>query len=253
MKERIKQWQQLFEAFSLRERGLIFIALVVLGFMAWDTLLLSPQEIKQKKILSEMLSQNQQLENISAQVSSMTEKLRGGEAQHVQARISELRQLLSGLKRKQKDLTVEFIRPEQMATVLRDMLSNENSLKLIRLESLGVKPLFPAPEVVIAGTSPSLSPSEHIGKNILTSKNNKITVKKSITKAKAGHSSIYKHGMRVEFEGNFNGTVAYLQALESMPWRFYWDNVEYEVLQFPLARVVITVHTLSLDEDWIGV
>lgn len=233
MKDRIDQWQERYEAFSLRERGLIFIALVVVMFMAWDAMVLSPQEVKQKKILGEMSALNQKMDAISARVTSMTDKLRGGETQHMQARTSELRKLLSGLERKQKDLTVEFIRPAQMAGVLRDMLGNENTLKLTQLTSLGVEPLFPPPEPAaetqagVAGTP--------------------------VENNKQERPRIYKHGMRVTFEGDFNSTLNYLQALESMPWRFYWDNVEYQVLDFPVARVVITVHTLSLDEGWIGV
>ncbi len=234
MKDRINQWAERFEAFSLRERGLIFVAIVVLGFMTWDTMVLSPQEVQQKKILNEMFDLNQQLENISANVNSMTETLRGGEVQHIQARMSELQILLSDLERKQEDLTVEFIRPEQMATVLRDLLSNENSLKLTQLKSLGVQPLFPRIE----------DPQSEIHEGIAMSS----------TKNRYGERpNIYKHGMRVEFEGSFNSTLGYLLALESMPWRFYWDNVEYQVLKFPVARVVITIHTLSLDEEWIGV
>ncbi|NOX43994.1 MAG: hypothetical protein GXP19_09720 [Gammaproteobacteria bacterium] len=223
MKDRISQWEERYEAFSLRERGLIFAAVVVLMSLAWDAMVLSPQEVKQKNIVSEMLSVNQQLEGISTQVNVITKKLRGGETQRVQMRIDELQGLLSDLKHKQQRLAIEFIQPEQMATVLRDMLSNETKLTLIRLESLGVEPLFPSQEI---------SPSEN-------------------TQEK--RPNIYKHGMRVELEGDFNSTLNYLQALESMPWRFYWDNVEYQVLDYPVARVVITVHTLSLDEGWIGV
>jgi MSHA biogenesis protein MshJ len=152
----------------------------------------------------------------------------------VQVRIGELQGLLSGLKRKQQKLTVEFIRPGQMATVLRDMLDNETKLTLTRLESLGVKPLFPRIEASSA-------------------EKEKSTAEHSLQNTQEKRPSIYKHGMRVELEGDFNSTLNYLQALESMPWRFYWDNVEYQVLDYPVARIVITVHTLSLDEGWIGV
>jgi len=235
--EKLNQWGEWFEAFSLRERGLIFGAIVVVLFMTMDAMMLSPQEVKQKQIINNMVGLNQQLEGISVKVNTMTEKLRGGEAQYVKTRISELQELLASLVRKQKDLTVEFIRPEQMAVVLRDMLGDESALKLIKLESLGVKPLFPPPV---------LSPAE-----MTELEKNKDIAKKENKKTEG--PNIYKHGMRVEFEGDYSSTVSYLQALESMPWRFYWDNVEYQVLEYPVARIVITVHTLSLNEGWIGV
>lgn len=224
MKDRIDQWQERFEAFSLRERGLISAAIVVVMFMLWDTMVLTPQEVKQKNVVSQMYSLNEKMEAISKEVESMTDKLRSGEGQRVRARTEEIRNLLAGLERKQQDLTVEFIRPAQMAKVLEDMLSNESSLKLTRLESLGAEPLFPPPELKEGEKAPRVK-----------------------------QPNIFKHGMRVVFEGNFNSTVSYLKALESMPWRFYWDNVEYQVLEYPRAQVVITIHTLSLDEGWIGV
>lgn len=227
MKDHISQWAERFDAFSLRERGLITAVIVVLMIIVWDTMVLAPQELKQKKIVGEMRSLNQQMEDLSNKVKFMTEKLPGGEMTRVEARISELQGLLSGLERKQQDLTVEFIRPEQMAVVLRDMLNNEHKLTLTRLESLGAEPFFPPVE--------------------------KTNHEDSLSSAEAQGPNIYKHGMRVVFEGDFNSTLNYLQSLESMAWRFYWDNLEYQVLEYPIARVVITVHTLSLDKGWIGV
>ncbi len=224
MKDRIDALQERFESFSLRERGLISGAIVVVMFMVWDTMVLSPQEAKQKKIVSEMYSLNQKMEAISKEVEAMTGKLRSGETQRIQARTVEIRSLLSGLERKQQDLTVEFIRPAHMAKVLEDMLGNESSLKLTHLESLGAEPLFPPPELEEGEKAP-----------------------------REKQPNIFKHGMRVTFEGSFGSTVNYLKSLESMPWRFYWDNVEYQVLKYPRAQVVITIHTLSLDEGWIGV
>jgi len=99
---------------------------------------------------------------------------------------------------------------------------------LTKLESLGAEPLFPVEE------------NEDKTEN---EKNQKRTQR----------PEIYKHGMRIVFEGDYFKTLKYLQALETMPWRLYWDNVEYHVTEYPKASVAITVHTLSLDEGWIGV
>lgn len=112
-----------------------------------------------------------------------------------------------------------------MAGVLRDMLSAEKGLVLTKLESLGAQPLFPRDE------------DEENAK----------------TKKRTQQPEIFKHGVRIVFEGDYFKTLAYLRALEAMPWRLYWDNVEYFVTDYPKARVAITVHTLSLHEGWIGV
>jgi MSHA biogenesis protein MshJ len=48
-------------------------------------------------------------------------------------------------------------------------------------------------------------------------------------------------------------TLRYLQALEKLPWRFFWDSVSYQVMEYPDSVVRLELHTLSLSEDWIGV
>jgi MSHA biogenesis protein MshJ len=227
MKDRLSQllekWGERFEAFSLRERALISIAMVVVMFLLWDALLMSQEGLRQKQMVAEMHSINEKVAAVNGQIRDMTAALRGGEAQQVTARVQEIRTLLASLEQQQADLTVEFIRPSQMAGVLRDMLKAENGLVLTKLESLGASPLFP----------PSKDAAEK--------------------ETRSEHPGIFKHGMRIEFEGDYFKTLHYLKSLEAMPWRLYWDNVEYQVLDYPRARIAITVHTLSLDEGWIGV
>ncbi len=223
MKDRINAWAERFEAFSLRERAMMSLAVIALMFMLWDASLMSPEEVKQKQIVAKMHDTNQQSEMLNLQIREMSAALEGGQARHINSRVTELRKLLAELKQKQKELTVEFIQPAQMAGVLRDMLAADSDLVLTRLESLGAEPLFP-PSENEAGEVEGLH-----------------------------QPGIFKHGMRIVFEGDYFSTLKYLQALEAMPWRLYWDNVEYHVLEYPRARVAITVHTLSLHEGWIGV
>ena len=227
MKNYFSTWRERFETFSLRERGLIATGIIVVMFLFWDTLLLTPQEDQQKKIVVEMYNTNQQTESVTKKIKEMSAALQGSRIKHINVRLNELQTLLEKLNQQQKDLTIEFIQPVQMADVLRDILHAENGLVLTRLESLGAQPFFP------------------------TGKNNKTK-----NEAKAGRThqtKIYKHGLRIVFEGDYFKTLNYLYALEAMPWSLYWDNVEYRVTKYPKATVEITVHTLSLHEGWIGV
>jgi len=227
MKDRFTAWGERFEAFSLRERGLVAAGIIVVMFLLWDTLLLSPQEIQQKKIVIAMHNINQQTGAVTEKIRKMSAALQGNQVKHINARVHELQTLLEKLKQQQKNLTIEFIQPVQMASVLRDMLQAESGLVLTSLKSLGVQPLFPV------------------------EKNDKTKNEKS--KKRAHQPEIYKHGLRIVFEGDYFKTLNYLRALEAMPWSLYWDNVEYKVTKYPKARVAITVHTLSLHEGWIGV
>jgi len=111
MKNRFAAWGERFEAFSLRERSLIAASIIVVMFLFWDTLLLSPQEIQQKKIVVEMYNTNQQTEAVAEKIKEMSAALRGSQVTHINARVNELQTLLGKLKQQQKDLTIEFIQP----------------------------------------------------------------------------------------------------------------------------------------------
>ena len=59
--------------------------------------------------------------------------------------------------------------------------------------------------------------------------------------------------LQIEFKGSYLSTLEYLQALNKLPWKFYWDSLELKVDKYPVSTIVITVHTLSFHEGWIGV
>lgn len=226
MKERIQALADRFESFSVRERALISLAVFAVLFLLWDTFLMSPEEMHQKQMIGKMHSTNNKIAQLSTDLNTMTEVKRGGDDSQVRARIEEVKRLLASLEKQEQEMTVEFIRPQQMAGVLKDMLASEGKLVLRSLESLGASPLFP-PE-----------PNQGQAQGNLP---------------RATSPTVYKHGMRVVFEGDYFSTKDFLHSLESMPWRFFWDNVEYQVIKYPRARVTITIHTLSLETGWIGV
>ncbi len=226
MKARIQQLAERFDALSLRERALVSLAVLVVMYMVWDAALMSPEHLRQKQLVVEMYQLNERMVAVDGQLQMLTASLGDSEVRRQRQRIAELREDLRGLASQQAALTVEFIRPHQMAGVLRDMLGVDGKLTLLKLESLGVQPLFPPPE------------NEN---------------EQEAAAEKYEQPGIFKHGMRVSFEGDYFATLQYLQALEGMPWRFYWDELDYRVTDYPRARVSITIHTLSLEEGWIGV
>ena len=68
-----------------------------------------------------------------------------------------------------------------------------------------------------------------------------------------GAPRLYRHTLRIEFEGDYLATLRYLQAIEGLSRRLFWVGFEFEVRRYPKARVVLTVETLSLQKGWIGV
>jgi MSHA biogenesis protein MshJ len=100
-----------------------------------------------------------------------------------------------------------------MAKVLQDMLKKSSGLKLVKLETLPVT---------------------------------------TLTGSKQEQSWIYRHGLSITLSGSFFNTLNYLQSLESLPWRFNWDKIDYQVKEYPVAETSLQVYTLSFEENWLG-
>lgn len=68
---------------------------------------------------------------------------------------------------------------------------------------------------------------------------------------KSGSNSI-KHVTQndflLKFNGNYFTALQYFQTLENLPWRFYWDALDYQVTDYPVAQITLKLHTLNLDE-----
>jgi MSHA biogenesis protein MshJ len=72
--------------------------------------------------------------------------------------------------------------------------------------------------------------------------------------AKVEHNqSIFRHGLAMTLSGRYFDVYHYLEALESLPWRFYWDSIDYQVKEYPTAEVTLHIYTLSFQEDWLGI
>jgi MSHA biogenesis protein MshJ len=72
------------------------------------------------------------------------------------------------------------------------------------------------------------------------------------TDAASGDAGIYRYGMRIEFRGSYNDIVRYLAALEALPWKVFWGQMNVEMVKYPTLKLVLTVYTLGLSEEWAG-
>jgi MSHA biogenesis protein MshJ len=52
----------------------------------------------------------------------------------------------------------------------------------------------------------------------------------------------------LQLEGNYPATRDYLHALEALPWKFFWDDIRYDVTSYPQARITLNIHTLGLQD-----
>lgn len=220
------RWQALvaqFDALSRRERLMVLAACLVVIIAGMDALLVAPvsQRIKAETV---------QMGAERAQMAAMQQQLQMLESappidpdaqnrKRLDDLLTQLQQANESLERMQQKL----ISPEKMPGLLEDILHHHGQLKLVSLKTLPVS-------------------------EIKTTES---------TSAVAGNAvvagAVYRHGVTLKVQGRYLDLMAYLQALEKMPWNMLWGGASLTADAYPQSTLTLTIYTLSLDKVWLSI
>ena len=220
------------DALSIRERGAILTGMLFVLYTVWNSYLMQPLDIEQGRIRAEM----QQKQSTQTAINIQLQKLIGNSRKDPDAENKEklalLKARLQEIESTMDASAANLVSPKNMARILETVLYRTKGLTLREVKGLGKSSLVEEEKTPKDG--------KEIRKETSKSESNEL-------------ENAYKHGLRIEFEGDYMTTLDYIRGLESLEWRFLWDSLEFQVEEYPRSRVSITVFTLSLDQDWIGV
>jgi MSHA biogenesis protein MshJ len=223
-KEQFQAIMNRIDEMSLRERGLLLGAFVVLVLIIWNETFLNPLD-KQKDALNTQVEQKRKtLETLEQQVNTILARQKQDPNKENRASLQRLQQQAEALDEQLQSLTVDLIDPVKMARVLEEVLDRETSLVLEKVATLGATSLLEEVTGAQDKTSKSRLPP-----------------------------GVYRHGLVMVLRGSYMDTLRYLTALEALPRGLYWNEIHMELQEYPTVRVTLHVHTLSLDQDWIGI
>lgn len=204
----------------VRERAILLAAGLGIVFMLWLTFvhdqLAVARENERRNITivnSQILEQQNRQAEIRATFTTDPNTF-------ALARQRELREAGATADARLNQLYGELITPEQMARVVTNILQNETALDLVSFSKTFSEPL-------LSGADEDGTPMPDI--------------------------QVFKHGLRLVFEGSFLETVEYLRSLERLDGNFFWEALEFELVEYPTARMSLDIYTLSTEEGWIGV
>lgn len=107
-----------------------------------------------------------------------------------------------------------LIPPQRMTQVIHDVLSQQQGVTLISLRSV-------APHALVDGSGAGASEGPYV------------------------------HSVVLVMQGPYLDVLAYLQALEGLPWHFYWQSLELDATHYPITQVTVRLGTVSMSHDWI--
>lgn len=145
-------------------------------------------------------------------------------------KIEQLESKLSELDEHLIHLTTDLISPIEMRQALLKLLQLEPGVSLLSFELTGATPLLDIKQIQ-SGTQQ--------------------------TEARAKPSmlglNLYKHGIKIKLSGKYFQLRNYLQQLEQLDWTFFWQSFHYQVREYPRSEVEITIYSLGLNKEFVGV
>lgn len=222
-----QQWQNISEkytAFSIREKVMILSAGLVFFLFGGFTWFIEPTWQKWQQQQAELTSFEQKLTRLNSTSLKLQEQLKIDVNLPLKQQIEQLNQNIELVEGQIQKLKTELISAEQMTQVLESMLIKTSNLKIISLAAI---------------------PSESL-------LNNKAELTETIEPADKEKIVLYQHGIKLKLEGRYEDIYQFLKQVESLPWRFYWQNFDYSVETYPNGILTIEIISLSLTEEFIG-
>jgi len=223
IKELLRTAASTIEERSLRERLLVLLAVLAVIAVLWHQLLFQGQQQRALRLEDRIASVRQEVSSLQQEKAGLLEQLQEDKQKALRRKKEQLREEIKQLDQKLREKSSELISPGRMAKQLRGVLKRSAELELTRMANR------PPSKVELANL---IDASEQVEGDALP--------------------KLYRHPLTISFKGTYSQAVRFFNKMQDMSSRFFWDRLEFTIIEHPVARVDLTVHTLSLDKAWIG-
>lgn len=228
MKQRLQQLQQLaarIDALSVRERAMVFAASAAALVFIGNALLLAPMDKQQERLRAQIAQQQEAGAAIDGEITARVQGAQVDPDGPARERLNAIRQETGELGQQLLAIEHGLVPPERMGPLVDGILRANGRLKLVSMRTLAAEPLA-APGGAGQASAPVPAPADQV------------------------IPLLYRHGVEVTVSGNYLDMVDYMSTLEALPTRMFWGRAQLDVEAYPAARLTLTLHTLSLDRQW---
>ena len=228
MHQLLGKFTKKFNTLSLRERGVISVMCAVIIIATLDSIFFEPL-FSRKQVFEQKLAQmEEESQSLQSSMMAQIENASNNSNSTVKSRLATLKQQLNELDVFLKIEQQQFIQPDQMVQILETMLIKNRKLQLVALNNLPIQPL--------ADKTSSSDQSDLSAQAIDETE-----------------ALIYKHSVEIKVQGKYLDLLEYIADLESISARIFWERANLRVENYPIATLILTVYTLSLDKTWLKV
>jgi MSHA biogenesis protein MshJ len=245
--EQAAEW---IDSKSSRERVFIGLSILALVFLVWTLLIQSGYDSREKELKSQLAALQADQKLTQEQLTAITTSLATGPAKVKQSEINQLNSQLQQIQTRLSEVGQGLIAAEQLPEVLRSVFEQTRGLELINVQTLAAKEMMIASLQQIEVAQPNVAEPND---SVIPGVPNLQATQNTQPAPKPQGSGVFKHGVVLKLRGDFFRILALVKSLENLPWKFYWESLDYSVKQYPQAEIELRVFTLSSEEGLLGV
>lgn len=228
MKEKLKKLLVRFDALNRRERIVVSVAVWLVVLFMMDTLAITPAQRQSGATTKAIAEKQAEIARSETEVAALRIKRSQDPDAEARARIAELEKRIADIDGQLKSARTQIVPPEKMAGLLDQLLRRNKRLELVSLRST-------APESM--GKTEGAAGAD----------------KGAPAQGKAAAEALYRQGMELTLSGSYADMLDYVAQIEQLPWKIFWGHLEMKVDEYPRAKLVLNVYTLSLDKTWLSI
>lgn len=198
-----------FTARNLREQILLISSYFFIFYLLVSFILFRPLENWQAAVENKIAKTQHEITAIQNQIQATTTSFIHTHDPETQHALQQTQQQLTVLDRQLAAYVTELTTPTQMIDVLKKILTEVPGLTLLNMTIL---------------------PAETMSETDVGSSNTK---------------TLFAQNMRIQLSGDYFQIAEYIKRLEQLDWRIFWDQLDYQVTQYPQAKVTLQLHVLT--------
>lgn len=226
-----------FERVSEREQKIVMATASIVIFMMFFMLVIEPNILQANSDKEAYVSVTDINEKVERQIKATLDSKYEDPNDALRKALKRLKEKEVLLDTRISALTKALVDPKNMVYILKSVLSESKGIELISLENL------PSEDIYFSNDKSVEEDKKNTIDDLLESEKS--------TDNNAG--IIYKHALEVVVEADFQSMIDYLERLDQIEWKVFWQDLSYEVKEYPKGQLKIKIYTLSTSQEVLGV
>ncbi|MDG1751906.1 MAG: hypothetical protein P8I03_09640 [Thalassotalea sp.] len=229
MKEVWQDYSAKFLTISAREQYLVLLTgLIAITFIFFNVFI-DEKRVKIDSLTKQIKQANNSVQSTQTTINILQQSLEKDPNVAIQKQIAQYEEKLASVDSELLLLTSDLINPIQMRYALIDLLKTQPSVSLLSFEVIEAQPMT-------------------------TGNQDKDSADKNAENKNSEQSlTLYKHGIKLKLKGSYFKLRDYLSQLEQMQWTFFWQEFDYQLIEYPNSELSIEMYSLSTKKEFIGV